>query len=111
MQLKLLLLAGLATAVTALSSPNGQRVDPKDDHAPITGDSEDGDGPILNTRAEYKEWNASGGCKTDWAGRCQSTCKKEAKAKGYSCDKITSNIWKEDCWLGWSVCDCVCKLK
>lgn len=56
----------------------------------------------------YHKWNAHGGCQTDWGGRCLNKCKAEAKDKGYKCDKVSDHIWKEECWLGWSVCTCYC---
>lgn len=62
---------------------------------------------LIDTRAPPTKWQAKGGCKTDWGGKCLNQCKKEAKDKGQTC-KIGSNIWKSDCWLGWCVCDCFC---
>ncbi|EAQ84051.1 predicted protein [Chaetomium globosum CBS 148.51] len=50
----------------------------------------------LAARAKSQKWNASGGCKTNWGGRCLNTCKKEAKKKGYSCKKVVDHIWKSD---------------
>lgn len=87
MQLKLLFLS-LATAVIAIPSA--------------------ADDSILEARAPPTKWEAKGGCKTDWGGRCLNQCKSEARSMGQTC-RIGSNIWKSDCWLGWSVCTCYCK--
>ncbi|KXX73460.1 hypothetical protein MMYC01_210017 [Madurella mycetomatis] len=89
MQLKLLLV-GLVAVAAAMPSP-------------ATVDNAQGETESdISARADYRKWNASGGCKTDWGGRCLNKCKSEAKSKGYTCDKVASNIWKEECWLGWS---------
>ncbi|KAJ5619709.1 hypothetical protein N7510_003693 [Penicillium lagena] len=62
----------------------------------------------LVTTAAAHNWQAAGGCKTNWGGRCLNTCKTEAKAKNYSCTEFKDDIWKSDCFLGWEVCDCGC---
>lgn len=92
-----LLLVSLAAVAAAMPSPATV------DNAQVEAESD------ISARADYTRWNASGGCKTDWGGRCLNQCKSEAKSKGYSCSKVLSNIWKEECWLGWSVCACVCR--
>ncbi|KAK4038951.1 hypothetical protein C8A01DRAFT_16985 [Parachaetomium inaequale] len=75
----------------------------------VDGDDDDSsDGNTLTSRASTKQWNAKGGCKRDWGGRCLNTCKSEARKKGYNCDRVKDQIWKEDCWLGWCVCACYC---
>ena len=110
MQPKILLLALATTAAAAaLPSPDSNRpavVDARDNHSPAPP-AED-DGTVIEARATHT-WTAAGGCKTDWGGKCLNTCKSEAKKKGYDCKAINDNIWKGDCWLGWSICDCGCK--
>ncbi|RYP79537.1 hypothetical protein DL770_006614 [Monosporascus sp. CRB-9-2] len=72
MQLKFLLI-GLATTATAMPSPDSHRstVEARDNSMPAPP-AVSADAPILETRA-LKRWNASGGCKTDWGGRCLDT--------------------------------------
>ncbi|RYP57607.1 hypothetical protein DL769_009385 [Monosporascus sp. CRB-8-3] len=78
MQLKLLLI-GLATIATAMPSPDGHRpaVEARDSHMPASP-AVNADDSILETRATRK-WQASGGCKTDWGGRCLN------KSRGDDC--------------------------
>lgn len=109
MQLKLLLL-GLATAAIAMPSPadgNNLAVEVRDNNMPAPP-ADNADDLVLEARAPPTKWQASGGCKTDWGGKCLNQCKKEAKSMGQKC-KLGSNIWKDECWLGWSVCTCYCK--
>ncbi|KAL2268826.1 hypothetical protein VTJ83DRAFT_3672 [Remersonia thermophila] len=62
----------------------------------------------VEVRAADITWQASGGCKTDWANRCNAMCRGEASKKGYKCLQIKSKIWRQSCVFGWSVCDCTC---
>ncbi|KAH6649542.1 hypothetical protein F5144DRAFT_478364 [Chaetomium tenue] len=88
-----LLLTTLITAVAAAPAP-----------APAAEAAEAGDVSILAT----KKWEASGGCKNDWAGRCNAQCIGEAKQKKYKCSTIDSNITGSNCFIGWSTCKCTC---
>jgi len=54
-------------------------------------------------------WDASGGCKANWSGRCQAKCDEEAGAHEYCGGTITSNVsWLFNCVPGWKVCHCHC---
>lgn len=61
----------------------------------------------MSTQATY-DWQASGGCKTDWAGRCDSQCVGEATKKGWVCKEIDSDITSSGCFVGWNTCECTC---
>lgn len=98
MQLKFLLgLLTAATAAVALPAADNQAADavaaPADDVSVLA----------------MREWQASGGCKTDWAGRCNAQCIGEAKQKGYKCKNIDSTISSNGgCVWGWNTCECTC---
>lgn len=93
MQFKLAAILALATAVAAL--PAAENSQPADGNDGVS---------ILATR----KWQASGGCKTDWAGRCNAQCIGEASQKGYKCKDIDSDITGSNCFIGWSTCECTC---
>ncbi|KAK4031397.1 hypothetical protein C8A01DRAFT_21369 [Parachaetomium inaequale] len=103
MKFNLLFLA-LATAVAAAPAPEP----PADTNAveanTATASEAGGDVSILAT----KKWQASGGCKTDWAGRCNAQCIGEAKQKGYNCKNVDSDITSSGCFVGWNTCECTC---
>jgi cytochrome c553 len=88
-----LLLATLITAAAAAPAPEA-----------AAAPAEAGDVSTLAT----KKWTASGGCKTDWAGRCNAQCIGEAKQKGYKCKEVDSDITGSNCFVGWSTCKCTC---
>ncbi|KAK4189444.1 hypothetical protein QBC35DRAFT_514031 [Podospora australis] len=99
MQFKSLLvvLAGLAMANAAA--------------APVQQEIVEVSGPLMSTveaRAADINWQATGGCKTDWANRCNAACRGEAQQKKYTCTSVKSKIWRQSCVFGWSVCDCTC---
>jgi hypothetical protein len=53
-------------------------------------------------------WNASGGCLTNWSGRCNAACK--AEAAGHSCKRsIGSSIDGDGCSVFKSYCKCSCE--
>lgn len=62
----------------------------------------------LTQRGKKTCRQASGGCKTDWAGRCNAQCIGEASQKGYKCKDIDSDITGSNCFIGWSTCECTC---
>ncbi|KAL1840123.1 hypothetical protein VTJ49DRAFT_779 [Mycothermus thermophilus] len=62
----------------------------------------------VEARAADINWQATGGCKMDWADRCNAMCRGEASQRKYSCKQIKSKIWRQSCVFGWSVCDCTC---
>lgn len=101
MQSKFLILSVAAIGM-AMPSPADDGTTPAVEAAIGTADA-----ALIDARAPPTKWQAKGGCKTDWGGKCLNQCKKEAKDKGQTC-KLGSNIWKSDCWLGWCVCDCYC---
>ncbi|EUC39560.1 hypothetical protein COCMIDRAFT_111230, partial [Bipolaris oryzae ATCC 44560] len=54
-------------------------------------------------------WNASGGCLTNWSGRCNAACK--AEAAGHRCKgSISSSIDGAGCGLFKSNCNCSCEI-
>ncbi|KAH7557907.1 hypothetical protein BM1_05179 [Bipolaris maydis] len=54
-------------------------------------------------------WNASGGCLTNWSGRCNAACK--AEAAGHKCKgSIGSSIDGAGCGLFKSYCKCSCEV-
>ncbi|BAE62691.1 unnamed protein product [Aspergillus oryzae RIB40] len=56
-----------------------------------------------------KSWTAEGGCKTDWAGRCNAQCIGEG-VRSHGCKKsdISSGIESSHCFFGWNICKCSC---
>ncbi|KAE8412296.1 mannosyltransferase putative-domain-containing protein [Aspergillus pseudocaelatus] len=56
-----------------------------------------------------KSWTAEGGCKTDWAGRCNAQCIGEG-VRSHGCKKgdISSGIESSHCVIGWNICKCSC---
>ncbi|KAL2147993.1 hypothetical protein VTI28DRAFT_49 [Corynascus sepedonium] len=75
---------------------------------PTADTNTNADGSV-SSRA-IKKWQAKGGCKTDWAGRCKTQCMGEAMQKGYKCGRnaIDSDISSSHCIPGWNVCECTC---
>ncbi|VBB84417.1 Putative protein of unknown function [Podospora comata] len=92
----ILLLTGLVAAVSGAAAPANE-----------VEIIEESTGP-LNARQADITWQATGGCKTDWANRCNAACRGEASQRSYSCASIKSRIWRQSCVFGWSVCDCTC---
>ncbi|KAL2130908.1 hypothetical protein VTI74DRAFT_5792 [Chaetomium olivicolor] len=89
------LLLALVTAVAAIPAPeNHAPAPPADDNAAVTTTTttdtteQGGNISIMAT----KKWQAKGGCKTDWAGRCNAQCRGEAQQKGYKCKDVDSDI-------------------
>jgi hypothetical protein len=61
----------------------------------------------VSTKATYN-WQAKGGCKTDWADRCRTQCLGEAADKSWVCKEIDSDISSSGCLVGWNTCECTC---
>lgn len=63
----------------------------------------------MSTLAQ-KNWQAAGGCKTDWDedNRCLSTCIGEANSKCIGWKSMTAVI-QGGCVWGWNTCRCVCE--
>ncbi|KAE8340176.1 hypothetical protein BDV24DRAFT_164628 [Aspergillus arachidicola] len=56
-----------------------------------------------------KSWTAEGGCKVDWAGRCNAQCIGEGvRSHGCKKDDISSGIESSNCIIGWNICKCSC---
>ncbi|KAF2274087.1 uncharacterized protein EI97DRAFT_460482 [Westerdykella ornata] len=56
-------------------------------------------------------WNASGGCRTDWSGRCNAACRSEAYNKGCKAGTVGSAIDGGDCTNPFkSHCKCHCEV-
>ncbi|PHH89600.1 hypothetical protein CDD83_5691 [Cordyceps sp. RAO-2017] len=63
----------------------------------------------LEARAAAFSWTANGGCKQDWAGRCNNQCFGEARSKPQCAGKtVFSGIESSGCWLTWNICRCQC---
>jgi hypothetical protein len=54
------------------------------------------------------QWQAAGGCETDWNKHCQQECVYEVDQHGWACSDITSAIEGSGCFIGWSTCECTC---
>ncbi|KAH7202896.1 uncharacterized protein BKA55DRAFT_531280 [Fusarium redolens] len=54
------------------------------------------------------QWQAVGGCETDWKDRCDAQCVGEAVKKGYKCEDVTSHITGSNCLWTYSTCECTC---
>ncbi|KAF9584505.1 hypothetical protein BGW38_006209 [Lunasporangiospora selenospora] len=64
---------------------------------------------IMVNYVQALSWTASGGCKTDWAGRCNNQCIGEASKKPACNGKKTfSGIESSNCVWGWNICKCQC---
>ncbi|OAL04502.1 hypothetical protein IQ06DRAFT_290588 [Phaeosphaeriaceae sp. SRC1lsM3a] len=62
----------------------------------------------LEARA-ITRWNASGGCLTNWGGRCNAACKAEAAGRGCR-GSLGSSIDGADCTNPFkSTCRCSCE--
>ncbi|KAF7502807.1 hypothetical protein GJ744_005044 [Endocarpon pusillum] len=55
-----------------------------------------------------EKWEASGGCKTSWAGRCTTACKGEGWDRGCCQGTVVGTISSSHCFVGWNVCKCNC---
>ena len=67
------------------------------------------DDATIQARAT-QQWTASGGCKTDWGGRCYAMCLGEAQTKwpNLDCTSVSGVISGSNCWVGWNICRCTC---
>ncbi|KAL0942104.1 uncharacterized protein CTRU02_204867 [Colletotrichum truncatum] len=63
-----------------------------------------------NTVLAQKNWQAAGGCKTDWDEnrRCLTQCMGEANSKCRGWKSMTAVI-QGGCVWGWNTCRCVCE--
>ena len=61
---------------------------------------------IDNSYASY--WQG-GGCSTNWAGRCYSTC--SGQSQNCCSGTLNSGIVRRGCFPGWNVCECSCYKK
>lgn len=75
-----------------------------------TNTNTNADGSVSIKR--IKKWQAKGGCKIDWASRCEAQCIGEGVQKGYKCgcENMYTDIWRSKYFPGWNICECACVL-